>query len=142
MTERKLRVLAAGDTLVANLEAEEAGARRFIGRRFDGEGPNGEARWTPTDEPVELPYRAEYVSALKAGDLDAADDETARLAGLEVDRDEPPVQPLAYVDAVAQQAAATPQQPVPPTQQPVIAGTRISARPPRTSTPPRTDRSE
>lgn len=83
--KRLLRVFAAGDAMVSNLEAEEAGARRYIGRRYDGEGPNGEGRWVPTGEVVEVPYRAEYVAALRAGELMPADDETAQLAGVKRD---------------------------------------------------------
>jgi len=77
----KLRVKAAGLALVPDYEAQDAGILRFIGRRHDAKlGVNG--GWAPTDAPVEVPFRAEYVQEVQAGCLEACDEETARACGV------------------------------------------------------------
>lgn len=78
---KKLSVLAAGVALVPDFEALDGGVLRFVGRKHDPSlGKNG--GWVPSSEPVEIPYRAEYLQELKAGALLPADAETAKLAGL------------------------------------------------------------
>lgn len=97
---KKLRVLARGTAMVFDLERHEAGVRRFVGRKHDRtlgaafrDETGAEMRqggWPPShhpDEADELPYRAEYVQAVKDGDLWAADTETAALCGVKFDAD-------------------------------------------------------
>lgn len=87
MTPKTLRVRARGTGLVQNYERLEASvnpANQFIGRRFEErKDAPGQYAFVPTNETEEVPYRPEYVLALQAGDLEAADDETARAAGLD-----------------------------------------------------------
>lgn len=77
-----LKVRAAGTTLVPDLEAQADGVRRFVGRVHHATHAGGVTAWAPTTEPVTLPYRHEYAAALKAGELEPADADTAKLAGL------------------------------------------------------------
>jgi len=89
---KTLCVRAKGQALVHNFEALEAGILRFVGWRRDstlGEPvtqadgtvvtPGG---WVHTGEPVEVPNRHEYRHALIVGDLEPADEATARAVGL------------------------------------------------------------
>lgn len=85
MAQQKLRVRARGEALVTDYEAEEAGKRAFVGRKFVE--VDGQFGFAPTDDVVEKPVRGEYLRAIKKGDLAAADAETAKLAGVEF---EPP----------------------------------------------------
>lgn len=95
---QKLRVLARGAAMVFDLERHDAGVRRFVGRKHDtsmgyayrdefgNEKKSG--GWPASHGPAhpdEVPYRAEYVQALKDGDLWPADEETARAAGVKFD---------------------------------------------------------
>ena len=76
-----LLVKPSGTALVPHFEETDGGFLRFIGRRHDPKlGQNG--GWVPIDEPVTVPYRAEYLQALRAGALIPADEETAKLAGV------------------------------------------------------------
>ena len=76
-----LLVKAAGKALVPDFEALDGGILRFVGRRHDASiGKNG--GWVPLDTAVKVPYRAEYLQELKAGALEAADEQTAKLAGI------------------------------------------------------------
>jgi hypothetical protein len=81
MKPSKLVVRASGLALVSDLEALEAGVKRFVGRRLDPSvGVAG--GWVLKEEVSELPVRAEYTQALKEGDLEAANKETADHAGV------------------------------------------------------------
>jgi hypothetical protein len=76
---KTLLVRAAGQAMVPDFNALEAGSLRFIGRRHDPSvGKNG--GWVPVEEPVEVPHRPEYLQELRAGALLPADEETARVA--------------------------------------------------------------
>jgi hypothetical protein len=66
--------------MVTDYEALAAGVRRFVGRDFDPNVGNA-GGWVEKSEPSEVPERAEYILALKAGDLLPANEETAKLAG-------------------------------------------------------------
>lgn len=76
--------------MVPNLEAMDAGVRRFIGRRLDpsqGEKfvdaekvERQQAVFVPADESV--PERAEYIDAVRSGDLEALDEATAKKCGV------------------------------------------------------------
>jgi hypothetical protein len=81
MEPKTLRVRARGDSLVQNYERLDLGVNAFIGRVFKETSP-GRHGFAPTNEVVEVPYRAEYVKALREGDLEAADEATALAAGL------------------------------------------------------------
>lgn len=83
MTPTTLRVRASGPGLVQNHEKLANGINAFIGKRY-GELPGTPGAWAfiNTDEPETVPYRAEYVHALKAGDLEPADQATAEAFGL------------------------------------------------------------
>ena len=72
---RKLRVLPSGTAMVPDFEAQEQGVRRFIGRKLDVE----KGGFVPLDEPVEVPFRAEYLLAVRDGDLECADEASAQL---------------------------------------------------------------
>ena len=79
-----LSVRAKGTALVHHFEALETlpnGTLRFVGRKHDPKvGANG--GWVPTDQPEQVPDRHEYRHAVKAGDLEAADEATAKLCGV------------------------------------------------------------
>lgn len=94
-----LRVLPRGTALVQDYRAlVDAGTNRFHGWRWDGTaGPEfvdptdkqtkrHGGRVKQTDQVVEIaaddPYRGEYLKHLQAGDLWAADEATAREAGV------------------------------------------------------------
>lgn len=102
MVGKKLRVLARGDRTVFDLERHEAGIRRYVGRKHDrtlgvvfterdAGGTDNQHRqggWPASHkpaEPDELPYRAEYLFAIRDGDLWAADKETADICGVAFD---------------------------------------------------------
>ncbi|WP_437767180.1 hypothetical protein WMF27_20530 [Sorangium sp. So ce281] len=77
----KLRVLPVGTAMVPDFEAMEAGILRFVGRKHDPTvGKNG--GWVPSEEPVTVPFRAEYVQEIQAGTLAPVDEETARICGV------------------------------------------------------------
>jgi len=90
---QKLRVRAVGSVMVQDYAAMRSGIRRFIGRKVDPERgetwvdpetqlKHRQAVFVPMEEPEEVPVCAEYLKALKAGDLEAADEATAKLAGV------------------------------------------------------------
>lgn len=83
MVPTTLRVRARGTALVHRLEAMNSSPRQFVGRvwvEIDG-------KWglKAVDEDCEIPFRAEYVSAVKSGELWAADQETASACGVPFD---------------------------------------------------------
>jgi len=110
MTPKKLRVRARGDALVQDHERLAAGTNAFIGRTFAPLAPTedglnaareaagfdadsiepGQWGFIPTSAEVTVPNRAEYIKALKDGDLLAADDATAKAAGVEATMPSPP----------------------------------------------------
>lgn len=84
-----LKVTAAGSAMVPDYEAMECGVLRFVGRKHNPDmglvrpkTADKAGAWVPTGEPVELPYRAEYVAEIKAGTLTPCDAETARACGV------------------------------------------------------------
>lgn len=78
---KSLLVKPAGSALVPDFEALEGGVLRFVGRKHDPSlGKNG--GWVPQNEPVEVPYRAEYLQEIKAGALIPVDEATAKAAGV------------------------------------------------------------
>jgi hypothetical protein len=81
MASKVLRVRAVGYAMVQDLEAMDAGVRRFIGRKLTEVEP-GVWGFVPTGAVVTVPYRAEYVADIKDGCLEAADEETAMVAGV------------------------------------------------------------
>lgn len=79
-----LSVRAVGATLVVNYEALEAGARRYIGREFlPGVGAQG--GWPASKDAAKVPVTHEYLKSLRDGSLVAADEATAKLAGVKFD---------------------------------------------------------
>ncbi len=89
MAAKMLRVRSRGDALVQDYAAMDAGVRRFIGWRRDAslrdEAAAIDGGFVSTGADVELPFRAEYVTALKDGSLWPADKATAELAGVPFD---------------------------------------------------------
>lgn len=83
--KKMLKVRAVEGRLQPDFEAFESGIRRFVGCRFDQSIGAKDAKGIPQggfvslERDVKVPYRAEYVQAVKEGDLEAADIETARL---------------------------------------------------------------
>ena len=70
--------------MICDRKALEVGARRFIGRTHDPKlGPQG--GWPRSLEPVEVEMHNDYLLALRHGDLVAADEATAKLAGVKFD---------------------------------------------------------
>ena len=91
---QKLRVRAVGDVMVQDYFAMRQGVRRFVGRRLDTKQgdtwvdpetqlQHRQAVFVPMGEPEEVPDCPEYRKALKYGDLEPADAETAKAVGLE-----------------------------------------------------------
>lgn len=77
-----LSLKARGSALVSDYEAMEHGVRRYIGRRAVTQ-PSGQVAWVPVDEPENKSALAEYIDAVRRGELEAADEMTARLSGVE-----------------------------------------------------------
>jgi len=99
-----LKVRARADRMVVDFEAMKSGARRFVGRQYTAEHPartpkamaaalspvrideptayDHRSHWPRRQDTVEKPARAEYMIAVKRGDLLAADDATAKLCGV------------------------------------------------------------
>lgn len=73
-----LKVKAVGESLVHNFNAFAAGRLQFVGRKFDLKSDS----WLILPEGEEVPFRAEYLHAVKEGDLEPLDDETCRLCGV------------------------------------------------------------
>jgi len=88
---QKLSFRARGTDMVQDLEAMEAGIRRYIGRKAvnkDGAQAGSVADlvgWVSTDAAQEVPYRHEYVRAARDGGLWCADKATADACGVEFD---------------------------------------------------------
>lgn len=79
-----LTVLPNGSRMFPNLEAMEAGVRRFIGRSYqpiadakDGKLTGKQYGFVPVSDPVTIPFREEYLTALLDLDLLPGDDATA-----------------------------------------------------------------
>lgn len=84
MKKKNLLVRASSkNTLVPNLDALNANPpqRRFIGWLFN-ETLGDAGGWDKKQEPESIPYKQEYVQAVKEGDLEPADEETAILCGV------------------------------------------------------------
>ena len=107
-----LTVYASENSMCPDYEALEQNHLRFVGRKMNSEKKSimqqvqGRAvfkkggydysvteitkkskevespTWIIQDKPAKVPHRAEYIQALKKGDLLPADQQTARLAGL------------------------------------------------------------
>lgn len=89
MAKPRLRFLARGTSLVADVHAQEHPThpvRRFVGRRWQEVLP-GRWSWVPTGEPQECEYHPDLVDAVKKGDLWAADEESAAFCGVGFDPD-------------------------------------------------------
>lgn len=91
MTPKTLSVRARGPRdgstdppMVQNHERLEAGTNSFIGMAYREVRP-GEYGFVVLDEVVKVPNRAEYLHALRAGDLLPADQATAEAAGVKFD---------------------------------------------------------
>ena len=85
MAQKVMRVLVpeTSDALVSNIDAlfTVPIMRRYIGWRFDpDQGVAG--GWVRKTDPEKIPYRNEYVKAVKDGDLVPADKETAKMCGV------------------------------------------------------------
>lgn len=76
-----MRVRAVANCLVVNINAMEAGIRRHVGRKAVP-SPDGGLHWVSTDEVEELPVDEFYKAAVRVGELEAADAETAKLCGV------------------------------------------------------------
>jgi hypothetical protein len=72
---KTLKVLAVDGHMVPDLEAAMGGFRRFVGR--ERVHP-----WSPKLDPVSVPASKDMVAAVKAGELMAADEDTAKLCGV------------------------------------------------------------
>lgn len=83
MQPKTLRVRARGAALVENFETMGVSPRRFVGREWTW--VDGFAALKPTADAVEVPFRAEYMLAVKQGDLWAADAVTAAACGVPFD---------------------------------------------------------
>lgn len=84
MDRPQLRVRAVGIARVPDFDAMEGGVRRFVGRQPVAVlAADGTAEWPATGDVAVLPVRREYTDAIAAGELEPADDETARLAGVQ-----------------------------------------------------------
>lgn len=79
LLQKKLRVKAVGDSRTHNFEAMRAGRLQFVGRKYD---PATEDWTTILPDGEEVPFRFEYVQAIKEGNLEPLDDETCRHCGL------------------------------------------------------------
>lgn len=74
---KSMRVRAVADTLVVNIGAMDAGIRRHVGRKFDPSQESSKC-FPSTGEAEEVPVDPFYVAAVKVGELEAADAETAK----------------------------------------------------------------
>lgn len=73
-----LKVRCVEGALVHNLDALQAHQLKFVGRKFDKVTKS----WLPVPEGETVPFRAEYVQAVKSGELEPLDKETCRLCGV------------------------------------------------------------
>ena len=98
MAGKTIRVLARGSAMVPDYGAASAivhgQSHRFIGREWDESLADGEhvaGGWRPLKEPTVIRQDAnraafaEFIHALRSGDLWPADVDTARIAGCEFD---------------------------------------------------------
>lgn len=93
MAAKQLRFYAAGDSLVPDFEALEAGIRRFVGRKHCEVEP-GLFGFAPLDEPSTVADRAEYIKSCQAGELLPADAETAKRCDVPFAKPAPTPAPL------------------------------------------------
>ena len=83
MAPKMLKVLPVGTALVQDVDALEGGRNAFVGRKWVPVPDEPERYgWAPTDEVAEVPFRPEYLDALKTGGLEPADADTAKLCGV------------------------------------------------------------
>lgn len=92
---KMLSFLARGTKMVFDLDSNEAGIRRFIGRKHDrtkgfkGVDEHGNSfmsgGWPSTGMPHSVSARGEYLLACRNCDLWAADEETADYCGVAYD---------------------------------------------------------
>lgn len=85
MKKQMMLVGAVPGSLQPNFEAFDAGVRRFIGWRFDPTVGEVDEKGIAQGgfvmaEPELVPVRAEYIKALKSGDLAPADALSAQFA--------------------------------------------------------------
>lgn len=83
MQPKTLKFRAVGMALVQDYEAMEGGVRRYVGRKATV--IDDRLAW-PAEGVAEVPYRNDYVAACVAGDLEAADAETAKACGLSLEQ--------------------------------------------------------
>jgi hypothetical protein len=79
----KLRFKALGSAMVPDIDAQKVGVRRFVGRKV-AVHESGAAMFVPSDEPSEVSFHAEYIQAAQEGDLEPADEATAKACGLDL----------------------------------------------------------
>lgn len=89
MKQVMLKVRSSAKAMVTNFEALAAKSRRYVGRYFDAslgainpETQKPQGGWPLKDEPEEIPFRAEYLQAVREGDLIPADKATADVCGV------------------------------------------------------------
>lgn len=98
--KKTLKVRAVPGHLQPNFEAFDARVRRFVGMRYDpslghdliftagprkGQSAGKTGGFVLLEQGEEIPYRGEYVQALKDGVLAPMDYETASLCGITFD---------------------------------------------------------
>ena len=87
MKIKMLSVKAVEGKLQPNFEAFEAGVRRFVGWSFDSTIGEVDDKGVPQGGFVMLPSasipaRAEYIQAVKQGDLEVLDEASAAMCGV------------------------------------------------------------
>ena len=75
---QKVKFKAVGTALVSDIDAMNANTRRYLGRKWD---PQLRA-YVPVDNYPAVAFHAEYLDAVRSGDLEPADEETAKLCGV------------------------------------------------------------
>lgn len=75
-----MQVRAIEGRLQPNFESFDAGIRRFIGWRYD----ESQSAFVMSEGAETVPVRAEYIQALKQGDLLPADEIASKLSGIPV----------------------------------------------------------
>src|SRR4051794_32122943 len=96
-----LKVLARGTAMVHAHHRE--GVREYVGRTYDP-ALGAAGGWPPSSTPVEIPMVGEFILAPRDGDLWAADEATAKVAGVPFD----PKYGGEYVQADKAEAELTP----------------------------------
>lgn len=95
----RLQVRVAPGKLVPDYEALDQGTLRYVGRRHDasvgtplpakkGQPKGMSGGFVATEAVLDLPHRLEYLQELRSGALLPFDAETARLAGIEFQKEE------------------------------------------------------